>query len=148
MITVLILLLNSFQLNAQSHKIDSLTPWYGGVKIGMPFGVSTFTSFGADKTRVGINGGVYGGYTINNLFSAEFSVSFGNLGMSAHDDVSYRLGEDANRYFAPISGISGHNYSDIYSSVTMQSYGLKFNVDLLQLHSTTANSRGHSTPHL
>ena len=140
-ISVLMLLLCSFRLNAQTYKTESLTPWYVGAKIGMPFGVSTFTSFGADKTRVGFSGGVYGGYNINKLFSAELSISFGNLGMSAHDNVSYWLGEDGNRYFAPVSGMNGHNYSELYNSVMMQNYGLKFNVDLLQLHPITANSR-------
>ena len=147
-IAVALLLLCSSRLNAQTHKTDGLTPWYGGVKIGIPFGVSTFTSFGADKTRVGFNGGVYGGYNINNLFSAELSISFGNICMSAHDNVSYWLGEDGNHYFAPVSGMNGHNYSELYSSVMMQNYGVKFNVNLLQLHPITANSRWtlHTSP--
>ena len=123
----LLLLVNSSQLNAQTHKTDSLTPWYGGVKIGMPFGISTFTSFGADKTRFGFSGSVYGGYIINKLFSAELSISLSKLGMSAHENVSYWLGEDGNRYFAPVTGMNGQNYSELYSSVTMQNYGLKFN---------------------
>ena len=147
-IAILLLLLSSFQLKAQTKETDSLTPWYGGAKIGMPFGVSTFTSFGADKTRVGFNGGVYVGYNINRIFSAEVSISFGKVGMSAHDKVSYWLGEDGNRYFAPITGVNGHNYSDIYSNVMMHNYGVKFNVDLLQLHHSTASSRWilHASP--
>ena len=147
-ISVLLLLLCSFRLNAKTHKTDSLTPWYVGAKIGMPFGVSTFTSFGADKTRAGFNGGVYGGYIINKLVSAELSISLSKLGMSAHENVSYWLGEDGNRYFTPVAGMNGHNYSELYSSVTMQNYGVKFNVNLLQLHPITANSRWtlHTSP--
>ena len=145
-VAVLLLLLGSVQLEAQTDA--TFTPWYAGVKVGMPIGVSTFTSFGADKTRIGVSGGVYGGYNINKLFSAEMSASFSRVGMSAHEGVSYWLGEDGNRYFAPVSGMSGYNYADIYSSVSMQNYGLKFNVDLLQLRSVTANSRWmlHASP--
>ena len=34
--------------------------WYVGVEGGMPFGFSTFSSFGHDKTHLGWAAGVYG----------------------------------------------------------------------------------------
>ena len=36
--------------------------WYVGVEGGMPFGFSTFSSFGHDKTHLGWAAGLYGGY--------------------------------------------------------------------------------------
>ena len=47
--------------------------WYIGVEGGMPFGFSTFSSFGHDKTRLGWAAGLYGGYRFNSIFSAELS---------------------------------------------------------------------------
>ena len=35
--------------------------WYVGVEGGIPFGFSTFSSFGHDKTRLGWAAGLYGG---------------------------------------------------------------------------------------
>ncbi|RHC75441.1 hypothetical protein DW830_09725 [Prevotella sp. AM34-19LB] len=36
--------------------------WYVGIEGGMPFGFSTFSSFGHDKTHLGWAAGLYGGY--------------------------------------------------------------------------------------
>ena len=41
------------------------TNWYIGIQGGVPFGVSTFSSFGADKTRAGYDIGLYAGYRFN-----------------------------------------------------------------------------------
>lgn len=143
-----LLFLYGTQINAQTKINESLSPWYIGVKGGLPFGVSTFTSFGADKTRTGWDIGLYGGYILNSKLSAEAFASFGKVGMSAPDNVTYWLGSDGNRYFAPVNGMSGYNDSDIYSDVSMQKYGLKFNVDLLQLFSQNSDRRWvlHASP--
>ena len=102
MVAVLLLLINSYQLNAQSQKTDNLTPWYGGVKIGMPLGVSSFSSVGTDKTSLGISGGIYGGYSINKIFSAEVSASFGNMRLNALScSGDYWLGANGNSHLAP-----------------------------------------------
>ena len=45
--------------------------WYAGIEGGMPFGFSTFSSFGHDKTHLGWAAGLYGGYRFNSIFSAE-----------------------------------------------------------------------------
>lgn len=43
--------------------------WYVGIEGGMPFGFSTFSSFGYDKTHLGWAAGLYGGYRFNSIFS-------------------------------------------------------------------------------
>lgn len=60
------------EAEAVTHK-----EWYGGIEGGVPFGVSTFSSFGADKTRAGYNIGVFGGYRFNPVLSAELSAKWG-----------------------------------------------------------------------
>lgn len=49
--------------------------WYVGIEGGMPFGFSTFSSFGYDKTHLGWAAGLYGGYRFNSIFSAELSAN-------------------------------------------------------------------------
>lgn len=123
------------QEQTQSH-------WYGGIKGGIPFGVSTFTSFGADKTRTGLSGGIYGGYRFNSIFSLEASAAMGTMGMSADKGcVSYWLGADDNRYLVPVAGMEGWNYSGIYSSVAMRQYGVHLNINVLGFFAATRDSR-------
>lgn len=157
LLSVLLLFFNKYT-NAQKRHFKSGNYWYAGVKGGVPFGFSTFTSFAADKTHIGTDFGLYGGYILNPKFSVEAFISFGQIGMSAHDNVEafssldqndmnanktvyYWLGSDGKHYFVPVSGMEGHNYSDLYSDVKMQRYGLKFNIELLQLSSQTSKSR-------
>ena len=51
----------------------------------MPFGFSTFSSFGHDKTHLGWAAGLYGGYRFNSIFSAELSAKYGEMNLSAQD---------------------------------------------------------------
>ena len=62
--------------------------WYVGVEGGMPFGFSTFSSFGHDKTRLGWAAGLYGGYRFNSIFSAELSAKYGEMNLKS---ATYRV---------------------------------------------------------
>lgn len=118
--------------------------WYVGVQGGVPFGISTFSSFGADKTRVGGTAGVYGGYRFNPVLSAEISMKWGKTALSAQDcciGKGYWLGADGVRYNAMPSGKDGWNYSDLKSGVFMQSYGVQLNVNVLGLFGRTRHDR-------
>lgn len=53
--------------------------WYVGIEGGMPFGFSTFSSFGHGKTHLGWAAGLYGGYRFNSIFSAELSAKYLSL---------------------------------------------------------------------
>ena len=133
---LVLLLLCSFRLSAQSkitEENNTQSSWYVGLKGGVPFGFSTFSSFGANRTHLGYDAGIFGGYNINSFLSAEFSASLSNIGMSAHPNVTYWLGSDGNHYFSPVNGMVGYDYSKLYSTVSMQNYGLQLNIDLLQL---------------
>jgi len=123
------------EISAQSSSYSSSwepTPWYLGIKGGVPFGVSTFSSFGKDKLRLGWSGGVYGGYNINLISSIEAFYSTGKIsGMSVQDDFGYYLSDDGEFSYTEDTGYS--SYNDIYSSATMQRYGLQWNIDIVQL---------------
>ena len=118
--------------------------WYVGVEGGMPFGFSTFSSFGHDKTHLGWAAGLYGGYRFNSIFSAELSAKYGEVNMSAQDccvERNYWLGSDGVRYKAGVLGMDSWEYADLKSHVRMGWYGARVNVNLLGLFHKIANSR-------
>lgn len=118
--------------------------WYVGVEGGMPFGFSTFSSFGHDKTHLGWAAGLYGGYRFNPIFSAELSAKYGEVNMSAQDccvERNYWLGSDGVRYKAGVLGMDSWEYANLKSHVRMSRYGARVNVNLLGLFHKTANSR-------
>lgn len=118
--------------------------WYVGVEGGMPFGFSTFSSFGHDKTHLGWAAGLYGGYRFNSIFSAELSAKYGEVNMSAQDcciERNYWLGSDGVLYKAGVLGMDSWEYANLKSHVRMGRYGARVNVHLLGLFHKTANSR-------
>ena len=133
-------------MKAEEGK-DVLTPsqgWYIGVEGGMPFGFSTFSSFGHDKTHLGWAAGLYGGYRFNSIFSAELSAKYGEMNLSAQDccvERNYWLGSDGVLYNAGVLGMDSWEYANLKSHVRMGRYGARVNVHLLGLFHQTANSR-------
>lgn len=118
--------------------------WYVGVEGGMPFGFSTFSSSGHDKTHLGWAAGLYGGYRFNSIFSAELSAKYGEMNLSAQDccvERNYWLGSDGVLYKADVLGMDSWEYANLKSHVRMGWYGARVNVNLLGLFHKTANSR-------
>ena len=133
-------------MKAEEGK-DVLAPsqgWYVGVEGGMPFGFSTFSSFGHDKTHLGWAAGLYGGYRFNSIFSAELSAKYGEMNLSAQDccvERNYWLGSDGVLYNAGVLGMDSWEYANLKSHVRMGRYGARVNVHLLGLFHQTADSR-------
>lgn len=118
--------------------------WYIGVEGGMPFGFSTFSSFGHDKTHLGWAAGLYGGYRFNSIFSAELSAKYGEMNLSAQDccvERNYWLGSDGVLYKAGVLGMDSWEYANLKSHVKMGQYGARVNINLLGLFHQTADSR-------
>ena len=118
--------------------------WYVGIEGGMPFGFSTFSSFGHNKTYLGWAAGLYGGYRFNSIFSAELSAKYGEMNLSAQDccvERNYWLGSDGVLYKAGVLGMDSWEYANLKSHVRMGRYGARVNVHLLRLFHKTANSR-------
>ena len=118
--------------------------WYIGVEGGMPFGFSTFSSFGHDKTHLCWAAGLYGGYRFNSIFSAELSAKYGEMNLSAQDccvERNYWLGSDGVLYKAGVLGMDSWEYANLKSHVRMGWYGARVNINLLGLFHQTADSR-------
>lgn len=133
---------------AKAEASDSNLPdskgWYLGVDGGLPFGLSTFSSFGHDKTHLGWAAGIYGGYRFNPIFSAELSARYGEVNLSAQDccvERNYWLGSDGILYKASVLGIDSWEYAQLKSHVRMGWYGARVHVNLLGLLRNTAHSR-------
>ena len=110
----------------------------------MPFGFSTFSSFGHDKTHLGWAAGLYGGYRFNSIFSAELSAKYGEMNLSAQDccvERNYWLGSDGMLYNAGVLGMDSWEYANLKSHVRMGRYGARVNINLLGLFHKTADSR-------
>ena len=127
--------------------------WYVGIEGGMPFGFSTFSSFGHDKTHLGWAAGLYGGYRFNSIFSAELSAKYGEMNLSAQDccvERNYWLGSDGVLYKAAVLGMDSWEYANLKSHVRMGWYGARVNINLLGLFHKTANCRWDLTvsPHI
>lgn len=123
---------------------NSAAAWYGGIEGGVPFGVSTFSSFEADKTRSGYALGLFGGYRFNPVLSAELTAKWGKTNLSARDcctEGGYWLGADGKTYHAPVAGFGGADYADLKSSVSLQQYGVRLNVNLLGFFHSLRDSR-------
>ena len=146
LIAILASVLPLSTMKAEEGK-DVLAPsqgWYVGVEGGMPFGFSTFSSFGHDKTHLGWTAGLYGGYRFNSIFSAELSAKYGEMNLSAQDccvERNYWLGSDGVLYKAGVLGMDSWEYANLKSHVRMGRYGARVNINLLGLFPQTADSR-------
>ena len=146
LIAILASVLPLSTMKAEEGK-DVLIPsqgWYVGIEGGMPFGFSTFSSFGHDKTHLGWAAGLYGGYRFNSIFSAELSAKYGEMNLSAQDccvERNYWLGSDGMLYNAGVLGMDSWEYANLKSHVRMGQYGARVNINLLGLFHQTANSR-------
>lgn len=133
---------------AKAEVSDKVQPdshgWYVGIEGGMPFGFSTFSSFGHDKTHLGWAAGIYGGYRFNSIFSAELSAKYGKMSLAVQDccvERNYWLGSDGVLYKASVLGMDSWKYANLKSHVKMGQYGARVNINLLGLFHKTANSR-------
>lgn len=133
---------------AKAEASDSNLPdskgWYLGMDGGLPFGLSTFSSFGHDKTHLGWAAGIYGGYRFNPIFSAELSARYGEVNLSAQDccvERNYWLGSDGMLYKAGVLGMDSWEYAQLKSHVRMGWYGARVHVNLLGLLRNTAHRR-------
>ena len=125
----------------QAARTD-VSGWYAGLQGGVPFGVSQFSSFGADKTRAGWTAGIHGGYRFNRVLSLEAQAAWGEVNLSSRDCCpDYWLGSDGVRYEAAMAGMQGWNYSALRSRVFVQSYAVQLNVNLLGFFPATRDGR-------
>ena len=143
-VLVSILSFSFAKAEASNSNLPDSKGWYLGVDGGLPFGLSTFSSFGHDKTYLGWAAGIYGGYRFNPIFSAELSARYGEVNLSAQDccvERNYWLGSDGMLYKASVLGMDSWEYAQLKSHVRMGWYGARVHVNLLGLLRNTAHSR-------
>ena len=144
LVAVLVSILSFAKAEASDSNLPDSKGWYLGVDGGLPFGLSTFSSFGHDKTHLGWAAGIYGGYRFNPIFSAELSARYGEVNLSAQDccvERNYWLGSDGMLYNASVLGMDSWEYAQLKSHVRMGWYGARGHVNLLGLLRNTAHSR-------
>lgn len=145
MLCACFLFMAAIPLSAQERNTQDTEDnpsWYIGLQGGVPFGISTFSSFGADKTRAGFDAGLYGGYRFNPVLSLEAQAAWGRVNQSAQDCCAgYWLGADGHRYEAAVAGMDGWRYADLESGTFTQRYGLQLNVNLLGFFPKTWHGR-------
>ena len=143
-VLVSILSFSFAKADASDSNLPDSKGWYLGVDGGLPFGLSTFSSFGHDKTHLGWAAGIYGGYRFNPIFSAELSARYGEVNLSAQDccvERNYWLGSDGMLYKASVLGMDSWEYAQLKSHVRMGWYGARVHLNLLGLLRNTAHSR-------
>ena len=144
LVAVLVSILFFSKAEASNRNLPDSKGWYLGVDGGLPFGLSTFSSFGHDKTHMGWAAGIYGGYRFNPIFSAELSARYEEVNLSAQDccvERNYWLGSDGMLYKASVLGMDSWEYAQLKSHVRMGWYGARGHVNLLGLLRNTAHSR-------
>ena len=108
--------------------------WYAGIEGGVPFAVSSFSSFADGNVRAGWQAGMFAGYAFSRAVSLEAQASWGRAGTGARPcctETGYWLGADGRQYYAPADGMDGWEYGSLKSRVATQSYGLQLNLNVL-----------------
>lgn len=131
---------------ALPRSADSLAAggWFVGVEGGVPFAVSTFSSFADGNVRTGFSAGVFGGYAFSRVVSLEAQAVWGRASLGAREcctSTGYWLGSDGSLYYAPVDGMDGWDYSSLKSRVAFQCYGVQFNLNVLPLLGVPPRSR-------
>ena len=108
--------------------------WYAGAEGGVPFAVSTFSSFAGGNVRAGWSAGVFAGFAFSRSVSLEAQASWGRAGLGSRpccDATGYWLGADGSAYHAPAAGLQGWDYRSLKSRAALQGYGVQLNINVL-----------------
>ena len=108
--------------------------WYAGAEGGVPFAVSSFSSFAGGNVRAGWSAGVFAGFAFSRSVSLEAQASWGRAGLGSRpccDATGYWLGADGSVYHAPAAGLQGWDYRSLKSRVALQGYGVQLNINVL-----------------
>lgn len=115
--------------SANNHQ-DDFSNWYAGVEYSIPFLSGDMSSFADDKTYIGSQFGLRGGYQFNRLFGLELSFSYARSKVGSKSySLDYIIGPDAMTYYPPTT-LEGTKYSDAYSRVTYFQFGLHPSINL------------------
>ena len=132
-LSILLLLIISYNSDAQTGGNETPGRWYFGVQGGADMGQCTFRSITKDNSNLGAEAGIFGGYGFNSVISAEAAVNYGAFKMTAQTCDPFWLSEDGNLYFAPVIDQNGEFYSNITAKTKIFKAAIQFNFDILKL---------------
>ncbi len=116
--------------------------WYIGKDGGIPFGVSSFSSFGSGNNKLGWSAGMYGGYYFNTAFGLEAYMLTGKVKLTSQSQYNiFWLGKNDYVYIKQPSDLVGWRYDNLKGTVKMQIYGVRGNINILGLFNETKASR-------
>ncbi len=116
--------------------------WYIGKDGGIPFGVSSFSSFGSGPNKVGWSAGMYGGYFFNSAFAVEAYMLTGRVKQTTQSQYRFFwLSSDGACYFHRPSDVESWSYGNLKTDVKIQVYGVRGNINLLGFFDATKESR-------
>ncbi|MFI3164622.1 MAG: OmpA family protein [Bacillota bacterium] len=113
-------------------KTPSIT-YYAGVGLGTSFGRSTFASFAADGTKVGVNTNIFAGAEFSKLLSAELSIGYTAMSLGMYDCCEGLYYVDGERYFAPVAGATSYAYHDLTAKTNLWTISAKANFNIIAL---------------
>ena len=116
--------------------------WYIGKDGGIPFGVSSFSSFGSGHNKLGWSAGMYGGYFFNSAFGLEAFILTGKVKQTSQSQYrQFWLGKNNEIYYHEPNDVIAWKYSNLKSDVKIQLYGVRGNINILGLFNATKSSR-------
>ena len=108
-------------------------PWYVGAGVGTSFGQCTFRSITEHSAKFGVQGGLFGGYRLNQLISFEAGLQLGRQNQTALDCCPYWMSESGERHMSAVSGQNGWPYSDLSTKTGWAKLAFQTNFNLLSL---------------
>lgn len=129
--TILVLLflyVAAGQAAAQTER-----PWYIGLQGGTAFGQGTFRSITEHRIHPGAQGGLFAGYRLSRLISAEIGIRYGAQSQYALDCCPYWMSRDEQRYMAPVLDGQGWYYKDLRAATQWGKLSFQANLDILSL---------------
>ena len=130
-IALILTALLSVSVSSKAQTTDGR--WFAGVQGGTAIGQCTFRSITEHKTRLGLQGGIFGGYHINRVLAAEAGITIGHQTQGACDCCPYWLSASGERHYAPVIDQQGAFYADLKAKTAWQRLSLQLDVDLLKL---------------
>ena len=114
-----------------AHAQITERPWYVGAQVGTSFGQSTFSSITEHGMYWGMQGGLFGGYRFNPVFSLEASFQVGDQPQAALDCCPYWLSADGERFMTAVLDGKGWYYKDLFTNTSWGRAALQANINLI-----------------
>lgn len=138
-IITLLLCILTLCVAAKTQEDSHSKGWYVGIGAGVPFSVSSFSSFATGGPFWGWTSGISAGYRFNSLLGLEADLGLGQTNLAAQQgclESNYYLGADGKLYYASVLGMDSWSVKDFKSAASYYRIGLRVNFNLLSFMPT------------